>query len=129
MLKALFTGEAAIPDNYYLGLDSRTSIVAADSMATVSAVEPSTGGYTRVAIPSAGEFTIETVGAVNRAIGPIASFPASGGSFGPVRNLFFTDKIDNSGYLISSVALSSPATVNSGEKINVRIAFSLKDCP
>ena len=134
ILKAVFTGGVTntyIPASYYFGLDNRATIAPADTMTTVSLNgEPSTSGYARASISSTGQFAVSISGSGNNvATSPVVSFTASGGSFGPVRNMFLTDQTDNSGYLIASVPLTSQLTVSAGETIAARMGLVLKDCP
>jgi hypothetical protein len=128
MLTSLFVNNV-IPDDYIFGLDNRTSVTAADTMSTVAVVEPTDNGYFRQAVSSSGQFTISTVSNIHRANSPIITFSASGGSWGPVRNLFLTTSPDSSGYLIASVPLAQVLTVSDGESVSMRMALSLKDCP
>lgn len=131
MLQACFTGgvsSTVIPANYYFGLDNRTSITATDTMGSLS-TEPTGNGYGRVVVASSGAFVVSLQGTNYRADGPIISFSATGGSWGPVKNLFLATTIDNSGVLIASVALSQTVTLNNGEAINARLGLYLKDCP
>lgn len=131
ILDVMFTGNATIPTNYYLGMDNRSSLARNDTMSTVSSTEPtSVNGYVRASVPSSGSFSVSEVDeTVFEAESPILSFSATGGSWGPVGNLFLTNASDFSGVLISSVLLSSPTTVTDGQTINVRIAMGLRDCP
>jgi hypothetical protein len=125
MLKALFEG-LALPAAYYLGLDNRSAIDVADTM-TDLVDEPSVNGYLRQSVDYDG-FTVSLNSGVNRALSPIVTFMASGGSWGPVRNLFLTNESDDSGYLIASVPLSASATLNPGDNITMRMGLSLQDC-
>ncbi len=126
-LEALFAG-TAIPTNYYLGLDNRTSLTTVQNMGDIVG-EPSANGYTRQSLPSTGSFTVALVSSNYQAESPIISFTANGGSFGPIKNLFLTDKSDNTGFLISSAAMPSSTTVNNGQTVNMRIALTLRLCP
>lgn len=129
LLQCLFaTGDASVPDSYYLGLDARTSIDVVDTMADLED-EPSENGYIRQALGSDGGWTISQVSDVYRAIGNIITFSADGGSWGPVTNLFLTNRIDDDGILIASVLLSSELTLNDGDSINMRMSLSLRDYP
>lgn len=127
LLSCCFANDGTIvPSDYYFGLDSRSSISLADTMTTVSSYEPSGNGYSRQTVSSNGGFTVQLVGSYYRAVGNIVTFSATG-TYGPVKNLFLTDKSDNSGYLISSVALSSPVTFASGDSIALRMSLQLKN--
>jgi hypothetical protein len=133
LLRAAFTGgveSTVIPENYYLGLDNRTTIAVSDDMSDISG-EPISNGYARQPISSSGQFVVtrETLTSHFTATCPIVVFRASGGSFGPVKQLFLTDKDDNSGSLISSVSLESPLTVPNGDSVRMRIQLAMRDCP
>lgn len=133
MLQAAFTGgqdSTVIPNNYYFGLDSRSTLAAADTMTTIvnSGNEPATNGYSRVAVASSDMFIVSLVNDHYRAYGPILSFAATGGSWGPVTKLFLTTANDDSGPLIASVALNTTLTLAANEAFNVRMGLSLKDC-
>jgi len=130
ILRAVFAGgvdNAYIPENYYFGLDNRTSLAASDTLETVTA-EPNDNGYARVAVSSDGIFSVSLVGSHYRATGPVISFSADGGSIGPVTKLFLATSNDDSGALIASVPLTQTLTLSDGEGVNVRMGLSLKDC-
>lgn len=131
-LNALFRGgnnpSFYIPDQYYLGLDARSTLAVADTMANVLN-EPFINGYARQAVSSSDGFTLDIVGGVHRATSAIVSFSASGGGWGPVTNIFLSDKPNNTGTLISSAKLTNPITVASGDTVNMRMALSLRYCP
>jgi len=128
LLTAAFANNAVIPANYYFDLDNRTTLNSNQTMSDVTA-EPSSHGYTRQTVAPGQQFSIEVSGAHYVAKAPIIIFSASGGSWGPVRNLFLTTKPDNSGYLIASVPLTNAVTVEDGSTLNVRMGLGLKDCP
>lgn len=131
ILRAAFTGgrvSTIIPDNYYLGLDNRSPITEADTLDDLVG-EPSSHGYERQEIASSGDFALNFEDDHFIATSPIVAFRATTGSWGPVSNLFITDKSDNTGYLISTALLSSPASLNAGESVTMRIGMQLKDCP
>lgn len=132
ILKTLFYNDGTMPPQYYyLGLDGRATISYSDAMDDL-VNEPSGSGYQRQPVESSSDgssgFAITTGTLLHKAVSNIVSFNATG-TYGPVYNLFMTDASDNSGYLISSVALSSPATLYSGDVLSLRMTMSLKDCP
>lgn len=132
ILKTLFYNDGTMPPAYYyLGLDARGSINYSDTMNDL-VNEPSGSGYQRQSLQSSSVgsagFSITTGTLLHKAVSNIVSFGATG-TYGPVYNLFLTDASDNSGNLISSVALSSPVTVYSGDTLSLRMTLSLKDCP
>jgi hypothetical protein len=129
MLNALFkTTVVSVPTFYYLGLDNRATLSADDTIASLQG-EPTTNGYSRQAVSSATGFTIEEVDGVSRATSLIVSFTASGGSWGPVSNLFLSNTINNTGYLIATAPLGSSRTLNNGDLVTMRFALSLQDIP
>jgi hypothetical protein len=125
-LGVLFNG-VSIPEKYFFGLDNRSSLTAAQTMGSLIA-EPAINGYSRQQVTST-TFVMTEVGGITVARSPILIFSATGGSWGPVQNLFLTDEGDATGYLISSVALTDSVTVTSGQSIYVRMGISLRDCP
>jgi len=131
LLRAAFTGgriSTIIPDDYFMGLDNRTDIDEDDEMIDIVG-EPQFNGYERQPVSSSGDFTLEFEDNHFVAVGPIVAFRATGGgSWGPVQNMFFTDLADNSGFLISSIALDQTFTVETGESITMRLGVLLRDC-
>jgi len=133
ILRAIFMGgpsNSYIPTYYYFGLDNRTTLAATDTLVTVGLTEPATYGYSRVAVNSTAQFTVSVaLSTHNVATGPIVTYRAVGGTWGPVRNLFLSTTSDNSGYLVASCALLAPITVTAGQQISARMGLGLKDCP
>ncbi len=128
LLQCLFANDGTlIPDSYYLGLDARTSLIASDTMTDILD-EPTEYGYIRQTLGNTG-WTVSPVSDVYRAIGNIITFSASGGSWGPVNNLFLTNESGDDGVLIASAVLSSELTLDSGDSINMRMSLSLRDYP
>ena len=131
LLNALFVGGNSgfyIPDNYYFGLDARGSVLAADTI-TDLAGEPQTNGYSRQLVSSLNQFSVAIFGGIYQAVSPIVSFGASGGSWGPVTNLFLTTDLGSAGTLISSVPLSQSLTVIDGQVVSLKMGLSLRDVP
>jgi len=129
MLQCLFANDGSmIPESYYLGLDARTSILVADTINDILD-EPTENGYIRQSLGSDGGWTVREVSGIHRAIGNIIAFSASGGSWGPVNNLFLTNQSGDDGVLLASVPLSSELTLDDGDAINMRMSLSLRDYP
>lgn len=131
ILNAMFAGgqdNIYIPDFYYFGLDNRTTITAADTMVSLQN-EPLVNGYIRQDVSSLSQFSVALNTGHYRADSPVIAFSAIGGGWGPVRNLFLTDKGDNTGSLISSVSLGSVVSLIAGEQILLKMALSLFDVP
>jgi hypothetical protein len=131
ILQSLFHNDGTFPpEYYYLGLDSRVSVSYSDAMIDI-VDEPVASGYSRQTLKSSsvgGGWSISTGAGLHKAVSNIVSFNATG-SYGPVRNLFLTTESDDSGFLVSSVALSAPATLSPGDVLNLRMTLSLRDCP
>lgn len=134
VLKALFQGgnspNTYIPHLYYLGLDNRPVITAGDTMSSVEA-EPFVNGYSRANMSSSGTqgFTIDVVNGYHRAVSNILSFTASGGGWGPCKNIFLSNAPNSDGTLISSAPLTTAVTLVSGDSVNMRMVFSLRNAP
>jgi hypothetical protein len=131
MLKVCFSGEESVPANYYFGLDKRSSLLASDNLASL-VDEPNNefNGYRRQSISSEGQFVINTSSSHYYAKSPIIHFSASGGSWGPVNNLFLSTVAQNDydGYLLASVPLSHVMSLSDGESMSVVMGLSLKNC-
>lgn len=128
IVSTLFAG-LAIPDLYYIGLDNRTTIAVANTLATVITSEPSTNGYEREPV-SSDEFTVNLNDNGNyQANSPVVTFRAVGGSWGPVKNIFLTtSSAGSTGYLLCSGVLQSTTTIPDGGVASLRIGMALKDC-
>lgn len=113
-----------VPSSYYIGLDNRTNLQASDTLSSLSA-EPTQNAYVRQAVSSLNGFSVSLSNSDYRAITNVMTFSASGGSWGPVRNVFLTNTSGSSGYLISSVAFNSTRTVLDGESLTLRISVAL----
>lgn len=116
------------PDNYYLGLDNRSTVSSSDTMISLSSLEPTSNGYARQIISSTTGFTIELDVTKYRVRTNVISFTASGGSFGPIRNVFLSNKIGNDGFLMNTVSLGTQRTVASGETLTFELSLSLSNC-
>ena len=117
------------PENYYLGLDNRSSILVGDAISSL-VDEPITNGYFRKPVNSVSGFTIKYVSGIYRATSDVVSFSATGGSWGPVSNIFIaTADVDNTNaVLLATASLSSQITLNSGDTVNMKMSLSLQDC-
>jgi len=125
LLRCCFDNDGSYPpEEYYFGLDGRATISQDDEMADLIG-EPTTNGYNRQSRSSSSGFTIELVNGSYRASSAIMSFSASGGSWGPVKNIFLATTAGSSGVLISSAALSQEVSLINGDSINLRMALSL----
>lgn len=119
--QVLFNG-LAVPANYYVGLDNRTTINAGDILVNLVG-EPSANGYTRKAVNAQTGFTVSYSTSKWRALSTNIVFNATGGSWGPVKNAFLTA----GGFLISTIALPIETTLTNGQYFSFRMRFSLGD--
>lgn len=117
----------SVPSNYYLGLDNRTTPALGDTMASLSA-EPTQNGYLRQAVSSSSGFTVSSASGSYRALSSEVTFSASGGTWGPVRNLFLATSATSSGYLLCTAPLSSSRTLLDGQGVTMRISVGLNNC-
>lgn len=115
-------------ETYYIGLDNRSNLNISDTLNTAYILEPNQNSYERQSA-HIDEFSIITNSTGNiQANSPVISFRATGGSWGPVKNIFLATSLGSSGYLISSASLSQSLTVSDGEIITMKMSFTLKDC-
>lgn len=126
-LFATATSGFGVPMNYFFGLDNRTNLTVNDTMASITG-EPNGNGYQRATANSMNGFSITLQSSHYQATTAVLTWTASGGNFPQIRNVFMTNLSSNLGYLISSIALSSPQTVLSGSNLSVTFALNLKDC-
>ena len=126
MLSLAFDTSAgfSVPTNYYLGLDNRATLDVDDTLAILED-EPSSNGYARQAVNSSTGFNIGFDNGKLKAVTGVCTFVATGGAWGPVKNLFLATTIDNSGILIASVPLSTTQTTTSGNSFTVRVGLAL----
>lgn len=130
LLRAAFLGgrdSTVIPQYYYLGLDNRQTITTSQTMDSLIG-EPFGNGYERQQIASSGDFSLNLEQDHFIATSPVVAFRATTGSWGPVTNLWITDALDDTGYLISTISLESPVTLESGQSISMRIGMQLLQC-
>jgi hypothetical protein len=130
LLRAAFLGgrdSTVIPDNYYLGLDNRTSI-SVDQTVDDLVGEPVSGGYERQSVSSSGDFGINLEDSHFIVTSPIVAFRATSGPWGPVQNLFLTTAADDSGFLVSTAVLDSPVSLSLSQSVTMRIGITLTGC-
>ena len=128
------SGYGPPPANLYVGLDNRVSLTEADTLTTVSATEPSTGGYARQALSTAGTglagqpFVISQPGAYYQAQSASVGFTATGASMGEVRNRFIATTVSGTGgKLILSLPLQEIRTITDGSTVNTALAIGLSE--
>jgi hypothetical protein len=127
LLVCCFNNDGTVPaSQYFFGLDNRPYLAVGDLMSDL-VEEPSGNGYLRQSVSSVNGFAIELVNNIYTASSQIVTFSATTGSYGPVRNLFLTNRNDNDGVLIATAPLSDALTLTAGDSINLRMSLSLKD--
>lgn len=126
LLNVAFNSSSGIvvPSSYYLGMDNRATPLATDTLANLSA-EPTQNGYIRQPVSSANGFDVALTDANYRATTSIVTFSATGGSWGPVKNLFLATTATSSGYLLSTASLDSARTVQNGQTLTLRFSLGL----
>lgn len=126
ILSTIFNSVAGItvPNFFYLGMDNRSTISVSDNMQSLT-TEPTGNGYSRQAVSSATGFTVEENSGHWRAKSQTVSFSASGSSWGPVSNVFLTDRSDDTGYLISTAPLGVTRTIAPTDAITFKFSVSL----
>lgn len=128
LILSILFGGVTVPENYYIGLDSRTSLSATSSISDISGFEPSSGGYSRQLVNSSN-FSVISAAEGWQANSPVLLFSAVGGSWGPVKNIFMAAGLGYaaSSTLISSASLSREITVAAGEVVTMRMAMALSE--
>lgn len=129
ILKILFAGEP-IPANYYIGLDSRSSFDSSLGIGSIFGYEPNQNSYERQKVSSNSFSIISNAANHRQANSPTILFKATGGSWGPVKNIFLTTALGygTNSILISSASLSRQIKVEDGEIITMRMAMALSSC-
>jgi hypothetical protein len=64
---------------------------------------------------------------IYQATSNVLTFVASGGSWGPVKNVFLATTVNNSGVLLSTAALDGSRFLNDGESTTLRLGLTLRD--
>lgn len=128
------SGYGAPPANLYLGLDARTTIVEADTLASLSGEPTTTAGYARSALAtseagsSGDDFYINQPAAYYRADGKTVTFTASGAAWPAVTKMFLcTVSAGSTGKLICSLALSATRTLQDGDSLNASMYLGLSE--
>jgi len=106
MAQVLFSQEASVPDNYYIGMDKRGTLTEGDTLADL-VDEPEGSGYARQPVPSeSGSWAIEDstyIWGGWKAKSKEVTFTASGGTIPSCLHLFLcTVASGTSGVLLSS---------------------------
>lgn len=127
MVKTCFTEEDSVPANFYMGLDSRTSLAEADGLSDLTD-EPSGNGYARAAVASDDtDWTASQDAGDWQVASKTVTYTASGGSIA-ADNVFLTDvSTGSTGDLFLSLALSQSRTLADGESLDVTVTIKVSE--
>jgi len=124
----------APPANLYFGLDARTTLVEADTLASLVGEITTTSGYSRQAVATSGpgttgqDFYINQPAAYYRADSKTVTFTASGAAWSVAKNLFLcTVTSGSTGKLICSLALTADRTLQDGDSLNASMYIGLSE--
>jgi hypothetical protein len=126
-----YAGYTATAAMVYMGLDNRVALAEGDVMPVTD--EPSTFGYARQGLSTSGigvggqDWVITQPAAAFQAKSKQVTFNAAGGAWGPVKNMFIATTSDNSGRLLSSLALTQERTINNGESLTADFTLALSE--
>ena len=122
----VFLRAGTAPTTFYLRLFNDTP-VETDTLANLTG-EPSGYGYAAQEIPrtTGGWTTLALDSGDYMATSTTETFTASGGSIGPVTYAVLATTSDNTGKLISFVALSQSRTLSSGDSLQVTYKVKLQ---
>lgn len=121
----------------FLGLDNRTSLAEADTLASLTG-EPTTGGYARKSISTTGTgaagqpWVLAQPGAYYIATSATQTWTAAGAAYGSVKNRFLASDLTAvadaaAKHLIASLALSTTRTINDGDSLASNLAVGLSE--
>lgn len=123
ILEVYFEG-ASGPAGFHYGLVNDTP-VETDGLGDLSG-EPSTNGYARQAVARNGtDFTGAADAGDWKVTTKTVTFTADGGVIGPVTYAILATTSDNSGLLVSYVALSAERTLQDGDSLEATMAIKL----
>lgn len=129
--QALFLGcmfkNTAVPGTYFVGLDSRTTITASQTLADLTA-EPTTPGYTRQPLTTNTDFELLVDTSSARVRSATISFTASGSSYSATDMFLCTVGSGTSGLLISTVQFGTTVTVSPNNVVSMKFAMTLGSC-
>jgi len=129
-------GEFLMLDTFFRALNTPTTfyvrlcndiVAETDTLSSVQN-EPSGNGYVAAEVTrdNVGWPTLELNSGDYRVVSKELSYTASGGDIGPVNCAYLATTSDNSGYLISAVALALSRTVVDGDTLYLQLAVKLQ---
>lgn len=114
---------------FWFGMDNRPSLTYNDVDDNIIGEPSGSNGYQRFSVSTSGQFIAAPSSQANyELISPNLTFTCSQNSWGPVSNLFVSTAPVSNGYLISSVRLTQPISLSSGQSFVVRMGLSLFNC-
>ena len=117
----------SVPNEYYVGLDSRTTITAAQTMADISG-EPSGNGYLRQPLVKNTNFEFVPDVTPPKIRSSTVSFTATGTSYTATDMFLCNVGTGYSGVLISTLSFGTTLTVSPGAVVSMKFAMSLGTC-
>jgi len=112
---------------FYFGLDNRLNLLYENTYQDLWE-EPSGNGYVRFSVSPSNQFVqAPSTQSTAELISPNLIFLCNNNSWGPVSNLFVSTST-NAGVLLSSVKLTQPITLSTGQSFVVRMGMSLFNC-
>ncbi|NIQ81577.1 MAG: hypothetical protein GTN93_26490 [Anaerolineae bacterium] len=128
ILQVVFSEEQSPPTDYYIGLDNRASAAEADTLVDLVS-EPSGNGYARQAVPSDNTgWTVSQDAGDYQAASTTETFTASGGTIGPVQQMFLcTVATGTAGKLIATAALTASRTLQDQDSLETDITIKLSE--
>lgn len=129
--QTLFLGcmfkDTAIPSVYYVGLDSRTTLTAPQTLADLTG-EPTTPGYSRQPLTRNTDFELIADTNSARVRSATVSFTASLSNYTATDMFLTTAGTGASGLLISSVSFGTTVTVTPTNVVSMKFAMTLGSC-
>jgi hypothetical protein len=117
----------AVPTIYYVGLDSRTSITANQTMTDISG-EPSGNGYLRQPLNTGTNFEFVPLASPPKIRSTTVTFSATGVGYTASDMFLCNVNTGYSGILISSIPFGTTLTVNPGNTVSMKFAMTLGTC-
>lgn len=127
ILQCMF-GTESVPGDYYVGLDSRSSITLNDKMTNLQ-LEPSGFGYSRqTLVRGTTNLNVSPDTTPPKVTSSTITFSAVGGSYTATDMFLCTAQSGTSGYLISTVAFGTTITVSPENLVSMKFAMILNGC-
>jgi hypothetical protein len=129
--QALFLGcmfkNVTVPNLYYVGLDSRSTITASQTLANLTG-EPTVPGYSRQPLTRTTDFELIVDTSSAKARSATVSFTASATSYTASDMFLCTASSGTNGLLISTVSFGTTITVSTTNVVSMKFAMTLGSC-